>query len=515
MTVVVSVPSDSAAVALGADEVVAALVRESASRGADVRVVRTGSRGMLWLEPLLEVRTDVGRLGYGPVTAADVPALLDAGMLATAGPDGAAHPLALGRVDDLPWLASQQRLVLARLGVVDPLDPADHEAHGGLAGLRAALSRDPADVVEEVVASGLRGRGGAGFPTGVKWRTVAAADADLRYVVCNADEGDSGSFADRMVLEGDPFTLLEGMAIAGLAVGAERGIVYVRSEYPLAIAALREAVARAREAGWLGPDILGSGRVFDVSVRVGAGSYVCGEETAMLESLEGLRGVVRPKPPIPALAGLFGRPTVVNNVLTLAAVPSVLAGGAAAHAELGHDRSRGTQVVQLAGNVARGGLVEVPFGITLRELVEGYGGGTRSGRPVKAVQVGGPLGSYLRADDLDVPLDYEGLHEVGAMLGHGGVVVFDDTADMSFLARFAMDFCAAESCGRCTPCRIGSVRGVELLDGIRAGDDVDRRLALLDDLCEVMESGSLCAMGSLTPQPVRSAVRSFPEDFLR
>ncbi len=439
-----------------------------------------------------------------------MPSLFDAGFLA-----GNEHPAGLGPVDEIAWLASQQRVVFQRVGVVDPLSLADFEAHGGLVGLRAALAADPQAVIAEVAASGLRGRGGAGFPTGVKWQTVRDTAADQRYVCCNADEGDSGSYADRMLMEGDPFGLLEGMAIAGLAVGATKGVVYIRSEYPDAVATMREAVRIARASGVLGADLLGSGREFDVAVRVGAGSYVCGEETAMLDSLEGLRGTVRAKPPLPARHGLFGRPTVVNNVLTLAAVPGILAHGAAAHQALGRDRSRGTQVFQLAGNVARGGIVETEFGISLAELVHGYGGGTRSGRPVRAVQVGGPLGAYLPADRLDVPLDYEAMAAEGAMLGHGGVVVFDDTVDMAAQARFAMEFCAKESCGRCTPCRIGSVRGVEVIDRIVEGVDRDRNLALLDDLCDVMASGSLCAMGGLTPNPVRSALRHFGEDFER
>ena len=510
MTVTVFVPRDSAARSVGADEVAAAVVQEAAARRIEIKVVRTGSRGLLWLEPLLEVATPRGRTGYGPVATAEVPSLFDAGFLS-----GAEHPAGLGPVDEIPWLASQQRVVFKRVGVVDPLSLADFEAQGGLVGLRAALAADPQAIVAEVVASGLRGRGGAGFPTGVKWQTVLDAAADQKYVCCNADEGDSGSYADRMLMEGDPFGLLEGMAIAGIAVGATRGLLYIRSEYPDAVATMREAVRIARESGVLGADVLGSGREFDVAVRVGAGSYVCGEETAMLDSLEGLRGTVRVKPPLPAIHGLFGRPTVVNNVLTLAAVPGILAEGAAAHQALGRDRSRGTQVFQLAGNIARGGIVETAFGISLAELVHGYGGGTRSGRPVRAVQVGGPLGAYLPADRLDVPLDYEAMAAAGAMLGHGGVVVFDDTVDMVAQARFAMEFCAKESCGRCTPCRIGSVRGVEVIDRIAAGDERDLNLALLDDLCDVMASGSLCAMGGLTPNPVRSALRHFAEDFER
>ena len=506
----VYVPRDSAARSVGADEVAFAIEAGLRDRGVDAEVVRNGSRGMLWLEPLVEVETPAGRVGYGPVTLRDVAGLLDGGLA-----DGTEHSLSLGLVDEIDWLASQQRVTFARVGVIDPLDLDDYRAHGGLRGLARAIAIPAEEIVADVLASGLRGRGGAGFPAGIKWRTVLEAQADEKYVCCNADEGDSGTFADRMLMEGDPFTLLEGMAIAGLATGATQGLIYVRSEYPDAIAILRTAIDIARVDGWLGDDVLGSGRAFDVRVVEGAGSYVCGEETAMLESLEGKRGMVRPKPPIPALQGLFGKPTLVNNVLTLAAVPGIMADGAAAYQALGMERSRGTQVFQLAGNIARGGIVELAFGVTLGELVEGYGGGTRSGRPLRAVQVGGPLGAYLPADTLDVPMDYEALAAAGGLLGHGGIVAFDDTVDMAAQARFAMEFCAAESCGKCTPCRIGSTRGVEVIDRITAGIDRDRNLILLEDLCTTMTDGSLCAMGGLTPLPVRSALAHFPEDFHR
>jgi formate dehydrogenase iron-sulfur subunit len=490
---------------VGADEVAAAL----AQAWPDVTLVRNGSRGMLWLEPLVEVETESGRVAYGPVTAADVPSIV-----AAIGADGS-HPLRLGSTDELPWLVGQERLTFARVGVTDPLDPREYEAHGGLVGLRACLTRGADQVVEDVIASGLRGRGGAGFPAGIKWRTVAATSSDQKYVCVNADEGDSGTFADRMLMEGDPFTILEGMAIAGLTTGATQGLIYVRSEYPDAVAILRSAINVAVGQGWLGPDVMGSGVRFDVSVRVGAGSYICGEETAMLESLEGNRGVVRAKPPLPAVAGLFGKPTLISNVLTIAAVPFILANGPTAYARHGVNRSLGTQVFQLAGNIRRGGIVEIGFGITLRELIDGFGGGTRSGRPVRAVQVGGPLGAYLPDSSLDVRMDYEELAAQGGMLGHGGIVVFDDTVDMAQQARFAMEFCAEESCGKCTPCRIGSTRGVEVIDRIIGGQDREFNKNLLVDLCEVMRDGSLCAMGGLTPQPVLSALHGFSEDFDR
>ncbi|MEU1599081.1 NADH-quinone oxidoreductase subunit NuoF [Streptomyces sp. NPDC005708] len=508
-TAKVYVPRDSAARSVGADEVADALQRATARGDFDIDVVRNGSRGMLWLEPLIEVVTPQGRIGYGPVAPSDVEDLLAAGLL-----DGADHPLRLGVVGELPWLARQTRVTFARVGVTDPLSAEDYLAHGGLRGLRTALGRRPDDVVAEVTESGLRGRGGAGFPAGIKWKTVLECADELKFVCCNADEGDSGTFADRMVMEGDPFMLIEGMTIAAHAVGASEGYLYIRSEYPDAVATMRSAIGIAREHGWLGKGILGSALDFDLHVRVGAGAYICGEETSMLESLEGKRGTVRSKPPIPAIQGLFGKPTVVNNVLTLATVPTVLAHGAKAYQDLGVERSRGTQVFQLGGNVAHGGIVETAFGVTLRELVEDYGGGTFSGRPVRTVQVGGPLGAYLPTSMFDLPMDYEAFAAAGAMVGHGGIVVFDDTVDMAAQARFAMEFCAEESCGKCTPCRVGSVRGVEVIDKIVAGQHRDENLALLEDLCDLMTDGSLCAMGGLTPMPVRSAIAHFPDDFL-
>ncbi len=462
---VVFVPRDAAALAGGADKVAAAF---DAQPG--VRVVRNGSRGMLWLEPMVEVMTSQGRVAYGPVTPRDVSSLLEGGMLT-----GAAHPLRLGVTDEQPWIQRQQRVTFKRVGIVDPRDADDYVAHGGLVGLRRALSMQPGDVVTEVTDSGLRGRGGAAFPTGIKWRTVLDAPGTQKYITCNADEGDSGTFADRMLMEGDPFELIEGMIIAGWAVGANDGYIYIRSEYPHAIAAMRLAIAAAEERGWLNgvgstSTVLDSGFVFRLHVRVGAGAYICGEETAMLESLEGRRGIIRAKPPLPALIGLFGKPTVVNNVLSLATVPAILADGAAAYAALGTGRSRGTQVFQLAGNIKHGGIFETAFGITLGELVNDIGGGTETGRPIRAVQVGGPLGSYLPIDQFNLPMDYEAFAAANALVGHGGIVVFDDTVDMAAQARFAMEFCAIESCGKCTPCRIGSTRGVELIDKIVAGE---------------------------------------------
>lgn len=504
------VPRDAAAKSVGADEVAEAL------RARGETVVRTGSRGMLWLEPLVERVEEPGgqRIGWSNVSDSAV-----ANAELTVESDNY-----LGVVEEMEFLANQDRWVFERVGVIDPVDADDFLANGGLAGLRAALQSSPEEVVDAVIDSGLRGRGGAGFPAGIKWRTVAqtpprphtgdhANAAAHKYVCINADEGDSGTFADRMLIEGDPFCLIEGMTIAAYAVGADKGIVYLRSEYPDAIEVLEEAITVARERGWLGTNILDSDVAFDIEVYVGAGSYVCGEETAMLESIEGRRGMVRVKPPLPAIEGLFGTPTVINNVMTMASVPSILARGPERYAALGTEKSQGTQVFQLAGNIARGGIVETAFGVSARELVEDFGGGTLTGRPVRAVQIGGPLGAYLPADRLDVPMGYETLAEAGGMIGHGGVVVFDESVDMAEQARFAMEFCAEESCGKCTPCRIGSIRGVEVIDRIRSGVDPEDNAVLLRDLCEVMTDGSLCAMGGLTPMPVLSALDYFPEDF--
>jgi formate dehydrogenase iron-sulfur subunit len=508
MSVRLFIPGDAAAVAVGADAVAYALSTAAARRGLSVGLVRTGSRGMFWLEPLVEVETPGGRIAYGPVTTEDVDGLLDAGLL-----EGGAHALYIGPPDEVPFLKRQTRLTFARCGVVDPRCAEDYAAHGGWRGLARAISLGPAATVEEVVQSGLRGRGGAGFPTGVKWRTAAQAAGEPKYIVCNADEGDSGTFADRMIMEGDPFVLIEGMAIAGFAVGATQGYIYVRSEYPQAIAALRDAISIARYLGYLGPDVAGGGFAFDIELRVGAGAYVCGEETSLLDSLEGKRGQVRAKPPLPAVAGLFGRPTVINNVISLASVPIILERGATFYRDFGIGRSRGTMPIQLAGNIRHGGLFETAFGITLGELVDDIGGGTASGRPVRAVQVGGPLGAYFPRALFDTPFDFEAFAARDGLIGHGGVVVFDDTVDMAEQARFAMQFCAFESCGKCTPCRIGAVRGAEVIERIMRGENLAANRALVADLCNTMKYGSLCALGGFTPYPVMSALNHFPEDF--
>lgn len=502
----VFISADSSALSIGAGAVADALGKRAGGSALDI--VRTGSRGLFWLEPMIECERDGQRVAFGPLVPDDVPGVLEAASVGNWD-----HPRYLGPVEALLEAQGQRRINFKRCGVVDPASWEDYVAHGGLEGLRKALAMEPSAIVDAVTASGLRGRGGAGFPTGVKWRTTLQTRADAKYIVCNADEGDSGTFADRMLMEGDPLCLVEGMAIAGLAVGAETGFIYLRSEYPHAFRALRRAVDVAYERMLLGADLLGSGKRFDLDIRVGAGAYICGEETSLLESLEGKRGTIRYKPPLPAVSGAFGKPTVMNNVITLGAVPAILSEGPEAYAALGTGKSRGTLTIQLCGNVKRPGLYELPFGATLDHLVNTLGGGTASGRPARAVQVGGPLGAYFPPSLFDTPLDYEAFTERDGMIGHGGIVVFDETVDMAEQARFAMEFCAIESCGKCTPCRIGSTRGVEVIDRIRAGANRDADLVLLEDLCDVMEQGSLCALGGLTPYPVRSALRHFPEDF--
>ncbi|REC93444.1 formate dehydrogenase beta subunit [Kushneria indalinina] len=508
MAITLYVPRDTTARALGADRVAARIERGARARDVALNLVRNGSRGLFYLEPLIEVDTPEGRVAYGPVTPGDVDALIEAGLF-----EGRQdHALSLGLTEEIKYLKRQQRLTFSRIGITDPVSLEDYTALRGFEGLKKALSLDSQAVVDEVKTSGLRGRGGAAFPTGIKWQTVHDQPPGEKYVVCNADEGDSGTFADRLVMECDPYMLIEGMTIAGLATGADQGYIYLRSEYPLAHDILDEAIERAVAAGYLGDNILGSGRTFHLEVRLGAGAYICGEETSLLESLEGKRGLVRAKPPLPAIEGLFGRPTVVNNVLSLAAVPFILDQGGQAYADYGLGRSRGTLAIQLAGNVKRGGLVELAFGTSLSELMEGFGGGTLSGRPLKAVQVGGPLGAYLPQSQWDNPIDYEGFAAFGGVVGHGGVVMFDDSVDMGDQARFAMEFCSVESCGKCTPCRIGAVRGVEVIDRIRAGESADKNLVLLTELCETMVDGSLCAMGGMAPFPVQSVMQHFPDD---
>ncbi|MSP86017.1 MAG: NADH-quinone oxidoreductase subunit NuoF [Methylotenera sp.] len=518
MTTKIYIPRDSSALSMGADKVAVAIAQEAKKRGKEVEIIRNGSRGLYWLETMVEVSTDKGRVAYGPVKVKDVSALFDADFLSGLSSNAGAHALSLGYTEEIDWLKKQQRLTFARVGITDPVSLEDYIAHDGYKGLKNALALSGDDIVRTVTDSGLRGRGGAAFPTGIKWKTVLACEAEQKYIVCNADEGDSGTFSDRMIMENDPFVLIEGMTIAGIAVGATCGYIYLRSEYPHALHVLNEAIEKAEQAGYLGEKIRGSGHTFQLEVRRAAGAYVCGEETSLLESLEGKRGMVRFKPPLPAIEGLFGKPTVVNNVISLATVPIILDKGAQYYADYGMGRSRGTLPIQLAGNIKHGGLVELAFGITLRELLYEYGGGSATGKPIRAVQVGGPLGAFLPESQFDTPLDYEAFTSIWAVLGHGGVVAFDDTVDMAKMARYAFEFCAIESCGKCTPCRIGSIRGVEVMDKIIADKNKQtpntvKNIKLLRDLSDTMLNGSLCALGGMTPYPVLSAMNHFPEDF--
>ncbi|MBL4602035.1 MAG: hypothetical protein JKY84_04780 [Emcibacteraceae bacterium] len=492
----VYVPKDTASISMGANEVADAI----AALAEDINIIRNGTWGMTYLEPLVEVETANGRIAYGPVRPEDVAGLFEAGFLR-----GADHDLRHGLTSEIEYLKNQERLTFARCGLIDPLSIDDYIKNDGFSGLSKALKLSGQEIIDDVTTSGLRGRGGAAFPTGIKWNTVLATKADQKYICCNADEGDSGTFSDRILMESDPFCLIEGMIIAGIAVEATKGYIYLRSEYPLCKSVLNNAIIIARQEKYLGDDICGSGKSFDIEVRIGAGSYVCGEETAMLESLEGKRGMVRAKPPLPAHVGLFGKPTVINNVLSLASIPIIMSKGGEFYKDFGIGRSRGTIAFQLTGNIKCGGLVEKAFGITLGELINGFGGGTYSDKAIKAVQVGGPLGAYIAEDNFNLPLDYEAFSEAGAVLGHGGIVVFDETANMKDQAIFAFEFCAIESCGKCTPCRIGSTRGVEL---IKAGN-----LELTKELCELMDTSSLCAMGGMTPIPVKSAMKNWPQDF--
>lgn len=499
---------DSTALSLGAEQVAKTLQQLAIDKGLDIEIVRNGSRGLFWLEPLIEVETSQGRTAYGPVQVEDLASLLDAGFL-----QGKPHALSLGNIEETPYFKNQNRLTFARVGLTDPVNIDDYLAHDGYRGLKNALASQPTEIVKQVTESGLRGRGGAAFPTGIKWNTVLNAPAEQKYIVCNADEGDSGTFSDRMIMEGDPFVLIEGMTIAGLAVGATQGYIYLRIEYPHAKLALNQAIAAAYKNGYLGENIQSSGKTFHLEVRSGAGAYVCGEETALLESLEGKRGMVRFKPPLPAIVGLFGQPTIVNNVISLASVPIILDKGGEYYKNYGMGRSRGTLPLQLAGNIKHPGLFEAAFGMTLRELLYDYGGGSASGRAIRAVQVGGPLGAYMPESQFDTPLDYEAFAAIGAVLGHGGLVVHDDSSNLADMARYAMEFCVEESCGKCTPCRIGSTRGVEVIDHIINNVDKANNTELLRDLCDTMLCGSLCAMGGMTPYPVLSALNYFPEDF--
>ncbi len=464
---------------------------------ADVQLIHTSSRGAFFLEPMIERDSPTGRVAWCHVALDDLPNII----MGTGGMP----------VDAIPYLAKQTRATFANFGITEPLALDEYQSRGGFKGLEAALAMAPEAIIQELKISRLRGRGGAAFPVWNKWQVAHQTDANEKYVVVNADEGDAGTYCDRMVMEGDPFRLIEGMLICAHAIGATKGFIYCRQEYPAAAWSIRTAIRKADEAELLEVN----GRTFSIELVMGAGSYVCGEETALLESLEGRRGVVRAKPPYPAVAGLYGRPTIVSNVLTFATVPNILAKGGAWHASLGTERSRGTIALQLGGRLKQAGLVEIPFGMTLRHVLDQFGGGMAPGSRFKAVQVGGPLGSLFPESQLDIPICYDAFAEAGAILGHGGIVVYDQETDMVDLARHFMAFTADESCGKCTPCRIGSVRGREILERIQAGGGTVESLDLLKDLGETMKATSLCALGGRAPYPVLTAIEQFPEEFQR
>jgi formate dehydrogenase iron-sulfur subunit len=485
------VANDTSSQAAGSDRLAQHL---AAVPGVDV--VRTSSRGAFFLEPMVERDSPDGRLIWCHVTPDQIPSIL-------AGTGGQ-------RLHEIPFLHHQQRITFANFGETEPLSLDLYRACDGWVGWQAAQQGAPETIIQELKASQLRGRGGAAFPVWIKWDVARRTEADRKYVVANADEGDAGTYCDRMIMEGDPFRLLEGMLICARAIGAEHGYIYCRHEYPAAARTIRRAIEAAEAAGLLQVDA----RPFQIEVVLGAGSYVCGEETALLESLEGRRGVVRAKPPYPAVAGLYQRPTIVSNVLTFATVPSILAHGGSWFASMGTDRSKGTIALQLGGRVKQPGLVEIPFGATLREVLDQFGGGMPVGARLKAVQVGGPLGSLFPSDRLDIPLCYDVFQEAGAILGHGGIVVYDDETDMVDLARHFMAFTERESCGKCVPCRIGSTRAREILNRVYEGQGTAQDLSLLTDLGDTMQYASLCALGGRAPYPVLTAMEHFPQEFM-
>ena len=500
------ISDDSFARALGSDNV------EFAFKTHGVNPRRTGSLGLAWLEPVVQLINNDRQIvsEYTNVTVKDVPQIV--AHLQTMQHPGNGNQQGGGSHESItnthPFLTQQHRLVFDRAGVRPPLELPSFKL------LEDLLGRDPNQIIAGIETSGLRGRGGAGFPAFIKWCTVADTPSDQKYIVCNADEGDSGTFSDRMLMEGDPFKLIEGMIISGYATGATQGFIYLRSEYPVAKEYLDQAIDAAYAEGLLGKSVLNSEFSFDIDMLIGAGAYICGEETSLLESLEGKRGQIKVKPPVPAIAGLFEKPTLVHNVISLASVPGIFEISPEEYAQLGVGKSTGTMPFQLSGNIKQGGLIELPFGPTVNELIYNYGNGTLSDRPVRTVQIGGPLGAYLSESEFDTPLTYEAMADIGAGIGHGGLVVFDDTVDMKEQAEYAFEFCEIESCGKCTPCRIGSVRGKEALQQFNSNTVDARTLVVIEELCEVMEKASLCQMGGMTPIPVRSAIQKFPEDFI-
>jgi bidirectional [NiFe] hydrogenase diaphorase subunit len=495
----------------GAKAVREAILKTVQEKGAaeDVEVFGTGCLGLCDAGPLVQVQAGGETRLYEKVDPASAARI--------AAEDAAAGTPArdLLHEDNAAFFAKQRRIVLESSGRIDPERIESCVAEGAYEALQKAVTEmTPLDVIQQVTASGLRGRGGGGYPTGLKWSTVYKAKGTRKFVICNADEGDPGAFMDRSVLEGDPHRVLEGMAIAGYAVGADQGYVYVRGEYPLAIQRLKTAIKQAEKAQFLGGRVLDTGFSFRVDIRIGAGAFVCGEETALIASIEGHRGTPRPRPPYPAMSGLWGHPTLINNVETFASVAPIVRNGGAWYAAIGTQKSKGTKVFALAGKIARTGLVEVPMGLTLREIIFEIGGGIPGGRKFKAAQTGGPSGGCIPAEHLDLPVDYESLASVGSIMGSGGLIVMDDTSCMVDVAKYFMEFCRDESCGKCVPCRAGTVQMWGLLDKITGGAATRHDLVLLEDLCDLLKSTSLCGLGQTAPNPVVSTLRHFRDEYL-
>jgi len=504
----------------GAAEVIGHIKADLLARELDgkVHVGGTGCMGLCSKGPLVRMTSR----GHDDVLFSDMtPELADRLVDEVVAPiasgetlESPVGPLAAHVVDlAAPFFARQQRVVLANNGHADPEKLPDYLVHGGYQGLRRALTMTAEAICQEMLASGLRGRGGAGYPTGLKWDFARRMESDVKYVICNGDEGDPGAFMDRSVLEGDPHAVIEGMMIAARAMNATNGVFYIRAEYPLAVERIEKAIRHARGQNLVGRNILNSGWNFDFDVRLGAGAFVCGEETALIASVEGRRGTPRPRPPFPSVKGLWDKPSCVNNVETLANVPRILKNGAAWFAGKGTEKSKGTKVFALTGKIAHNGLVEVPMGTTIREIVETIGGGTGTERKVKAVQTGGPSGGMIPESQFDTPISYEHLQQLGSMMGSGGLIVIDDQDSVVELSRFYLDFCVDESCGKCAPCRIGGTQMLHLLDKIVAGDGTLEDIKQIRMIAQAMQKGSLCALGQTAPNPVLSALKHFEHEF--
>ncbi|MDD5312008.1 MAG: NADH-quinone oxidoreductase subunit NuoF [Dehalococcoidia bacterium] len=507
---VIKVGLASCGIAAGGSRVFGVFKSKLEGKDLDVELKPVGCIGMCYREVLVEVSSLKGRVFYGQVTPERVERIIDQHIIG--GQPVAEWTVPQEEIDS--FMSRQKRIVLRNCGIINPESIEDYLDSGGYMALHKALTKTPLDVIDEITRSGLRGRGGAGFATGVKWLMTRKAAGSPKYVICNADEGDPGAFMDRSVLESDPHSVLEGMLIAGHAIGATEGILYVRAEYPLAIQRLEKALEQAREKGFIGNEILGCDFDFNISIRQGAGAFVCGEETALIMSIEGKRGMPRLRPPFPSVSGLWGRPTNINNVETFANVPWIIANGAGAYAAYGTDKSKGTKVFALAGSIARGGLIEVPMGISIREIVNEIGGGTASGTAFKAVQLGGPSGGVIPASMSDIPVDYESINKTGAIVGSGGMIVMDEKACMVDVAKFFLNFTQDESCGKCTFCRLGTRRMLEILEKITGGEGSEADIATLEELAAEIRKSSLCGLGQNAPNPILTTLKYFRDEYM-